>query len=203
MPIPMTPRNLPSLKRYLYHAYMDLKSIEQNVFGHDSDHTLSNLERAVIMLEDRRYFSHAGIDARSIIREVFRALTFRKHGGASTVEMQFVRTCTGYKELSLRRKFYEAFLAFALTHRRNKLEVLRSYLSIAYFGTGLHGAESAAQCMFGKTVSELSAHESTILAAMLVYPRPRKENDVWKERVERRANYGDRLLIKYGHRYLT
>jgi membrane peptidoglycan carboxypeptidase len=148
MPIPTTPKNLPSIKRYLFQAYNDLNSIEQNVFGPGWDDEVSTLERAVILLEDRRYYTHRGIDIRSIIRELVKTLTFRKHGGASTIEMQFVRTCTGYKEISLRRKVYEMFLAWALLHRANKLEILRSYLRIAYFGTGLRGSEVASNAVF-------------------------------------------------------
>ena len=155
MPIPTTPKNLPSVKRYLFQAYKDLNSIEQNIFGHGWGKEVSVLEKAVILLEDR-YYTHRGIDVRSIIRELVKSLTFRKHGGASTIEMQFVRTCTGYKEISLRRKVYEMFLAWALLHRANKLEILRSYLGVAYFGTGFQGSDVASVAIFNPEPNQLA-----------------------------------------------
>ena len=201
MPIPTTPKNLPSVKRYLFQAYKDLNSIEQNIFGHGWGKEVSVLEKAVILLEDR-YYTHRGIDVRSIIRELVKSLTFRKHGGASTIEMQFVRTCTGYKEISLRRKVYEMFLAWALLHRANKLEILRSYLGVAYFGTGFQGSDVASVAIFNKEPNQLSEGECFELASMLVYPKPREENEIWKQKIERRATYGQKLFAKVGARYL-
>ncbi|MGB8313593.1 MAG: biosynthetic peptidoglycan transglycosylase, partial [Aestuariivirga sp.] len=183
-------------------AYSDLNSIEQNVFGSGWSEEVSTLEKAVILLEDRRYYTHRGIDVRSIIRELVKTLTFRRHGGASTIEMQFVRTCTGYKEIFLRRKAYEMFLAWALLHRANKLEILRSHLSIAYFGTGLQGSTAASIEIFNKEPNQLSERECYELASMLVYPRPREPNEFWQQKVERRATYGQKLLAKVGDRYL-
>ena len=202
MPIPTTPKNLPSVKRYLFQAYNDLNSIEQNIFGLGWSEEVSILEKAVILLEDRRYYTHRGIDIRSIIREFVKAITFRKHGGASTIEMQFVRTCTGYKEISLRRKIYEMFLAWALVHRANKFEILRSYLGVAYFGTGLQGSHAASIAIFSKEPSELTERECFELASMLVYPKPREVNESWQQKIERRATYGQKLFTKVGARYL-
>lgn len=180
MPIPTTPKNLPSVKRYLFQAYKDLNSIEQNIFGPVWGEEVSVLEKAVILLEDRRYYTHRGIDVRSIIRELVKTFTFRKHGGASTIEMQFVRTCTGYKEISITRKVYEMFLAWALLHRANKLEILRSYLGVAYFGTGLQGSYAASIKIFNKEPNQLSERECFELASMLVYPKPRNPDENWQ-----------------------
>lgn len=201
MPIPTTPSSLPSLKRYLYIARGELDYIEQYIQS-EWDTDLTSVERAVILLEDRRYFFHSGIDYKSVFREVIKKLTFRKHGGASTIEMQFVRTCTGYKELTLRRKIYEMFLAWALLHRATKLEILRSYLRIAYFGTGIRGISQVSAALFNKNYVELSESESFMVASMLVYPRPRDHSVNWQTRVLKRTNYGARLLTKIGPTYL-
>lgn len=202
MPIPTTPNNLPSLKKYLFGAYKELNTIEQNITWVGMQLELSHLEQAVILLEDRRYYSHKGIDLKSVFREIVKKVTFRKHGGASTIEMQFVRTCTGYKELTLRRKVFEMILAWALLHRANKLEILRSYLEIAYFGTGIKGQKQAATLVFGKLPEQLSETESYLLASMLVYPRPRDPSQNWLNRIDKRARYGMRLLTKIGGIYL-
>ena len=201
MPIPTTPNSLPSLKRYLYIAQDELNRIEQHI-QLEWDTELASIEKAVILLEDRRYFHHSGIDLKSVLREILKKITFRKHGGASTIEMQFVRTCTGYMELTLRRKIYEMFLAWALLHRATKLEILRSYLRIAYFGTGIRGISQISATLFQKDFSELSESESFMVASMLVYPRPRENSVSWQNRIARRANYGTRLLAKIGPTYL-
>jgi membrane peptidoglycan carboxypeptidase len=202
MPIPTTPNNLPSLKKYFFDAYQELSNIEDKIAWVGWHSELSCLEQAVVLLEDRRYYSHAGIDLRSVFRETFKKITFRRHGGASTIEMQFVRTCTGYKELTLRRKVFEMFLAWALLHRANKLEILRSYLEIAYFGTGIRGQYQASTLIFGKLPEQLTETESYQLASMLVYPRPRIPSQEWLNRVNRRATYGMRLFTKIGGVYL-
>src|SRR4051794_4919227 len=53
---------------------------------------LTNLEKLTLVLEDRRFLLHYGFDVKSAVREISRAVTFRQHGGASTIDMQFVRT---------------------------------------------------------------------------------------------------------------
>lgn len=78
---------------------------------------LTNLEKLTLVLEDRRFLFHYGIDLKSVLRETIRAVTFRSHGGASTIDMQFVRTCTGYKERTLTRKLYEMLLAVIIQFR--------------------------------------------------------------------------------------
>lgn len=78
---------------------------------------LTNLEKLVLVLEDRRFMFHHGFDVKSLVRELLRAITFRRHGGASTIDMQFVRTSTGYKERTIARKLYEILLAFIIQFR--------------------------------------------------------------------------------------
>ena len=101
--------------------------------GDESDRSLTELEWMIVALEDRRYFAHFGVDVLSVAREFFRALTFQKHGGASTIEMQFVRTITGYRQHTIWRKLYEAILAILVRRRYSKHDVLRSYMACAYF----------------------------------------------------------------------
>ena len=89
----------PSLRRALERLHTDLirvhKTIQEDV--DTSPKQLTNFERLVLVLEDRRFFNHFGIDWKRLAREVFRAITFRQHGGASTIDMQLVRTATGYR----------------------------------------------------------------------------------------------------------
>lgn len=152
--------------------------------------TLTALEHMVMMLEDRRFLKHAGVDVRSVIREISRALTFRRFGGASTIEMQFVRTVTGFRQHTIRRKLYEAVLAIIVRSRYGKLAVLRSYIACAFFGSGLIGADVAARKLFGKDAAQLTLSEAAFVAAMLARPRPLHGPASWEAKVRRRAAYG-------------
>jgi len=170
----------------------DLSHIHQNVtpLPHARAEALTALELMTIALEDRRFFYHPGVDVPSIVRETIKAFGGRKHGGASTIDMQFVRTVTGFREPTIKRKIYEAFLALAIQFRYKKLEILRSYLDCAYFGSGLIGANAAAQRIFDKNADELSIEEASFISAMLAYPRPLDGLPRWERRARRRAVYG-------------
>jgi membrane peptidoglycan carboxypeptidase len=168
-----------------------LSRIDQNVrpLPHSPAAKLTALELMTIALEDRRFFYHRGVDVPSIIRETVKALTGRKHGGASTIDMQFVRTVTGFRAPTITRKLYEGFLALAIQSRHKKLEILRSYLSCAYFGSGLIGANAAARTTFNKEADRLSIKEASLISAMLAYPRPLHGSPRWEQRARRRAAY--------------
>jgi membrane peptidoglycan carboxypeptidase len=153
------------------------------------------LEKLVLALEDRRFMRHAGVDVQSVIREVVRALMFRRHGGASTIDMQFVRTATGYKDKTLCRKAYEVILAIIIQYRYSKILILRSYLNRAFFGSRLIGADKAAMEMFGLSAVDLNLDQAATLAAMLVYPKPLAGGSDWSAKVGRRAAYGKAIYF--------
>lgn len=162
---------------------------------------LTNLEKLVLVLEDRRFFRHQGIDLISLAREVLRAITFRRHGGASTIDMQLIRTSTGYRAHTFKRKAYEMLLAWLIQFRYSKIVILRSYLACAFFGSRLRGAEVAARKMFAKAATDLSIDEAAIVAAMLVYPKPLQPTNKWQSRLDRRAEYGKRVYIARKERF--
>ena len=178
----------------------DLSRIHQLATAHPDPRppALSALELMTIVLEDRRFFNHAGVDLRSVARELVKAATGRKHGGASTIDMQFVRTATGYRKNSMGRKVYEALLAVIIQSRYRKRQILRSYIDGAYFGSGLIGASMAAQKVFGKQPGELDLEEAALIAAMLACPRPLNGSAAWRGKAERRAAYA--LQVYATHR---
>ncbi len=180
----------------------DLSQIQENVrpLPHLAANALTALELMTIALEDRRFFYHRGIDLRSIFRETIKAVTGRKHGGASTIDMQFVRTVTGFRELTMKRKIYELFLALVIQSRHKKLEILRSYLACAFFGSGLIGADAAAQRIFNKNADRLSIEEASFISALLAYPRPRHGLPRWEQRARRRAAYAVAVFASHKHR---
>ena len=174
----------------------DLSRIDQNVrrldvrpLPHSPAARLTALELMTIAIEDRRFFHHPGVDVLSFLREAIKVLRGRKHGGASTIDMQFVRTVTGYRAPTMKRKLYESFLALVIQSRHKKLEILRSYLACAFFGSGLVGANAAAQRVFNKNADRLSMEEASFISAMLAYPRPLQGLPRWEQRARRRAAY--------------
>jgi membrane carboxypeptidase/penicillin-binding protein len=157
---------------------------------------LNNLEKMVLVLEDRRFFVHSGTDYFSILRETSRALSLKRFGGASTIDMQFVRTVTGRKQRSVYRKLREILLARLIQYRYSKARILRGYISCAFFGSHLIGGDRAALTVFGKQADKLSLEEAAFIAAMLVYPRPLKPSAEWRRKIERRANYGVSIYVR-------
>ena len=183
-----------SLRRMLIQIHLDLFKIERRILCLPQPEPLTDFEILVLILEDRRFFKHYGIDLRSVVRELVRALTFQRFGGASTIDMQLVRTATGYRQPTLRRKSYEMLLAWIIQYRYNKFDILRSYLACAFYGSHLIGIDAAAKDVFGVwSQFELSFDQSAELAAMLVYPRPLEPTARWRANVSRRAEYAKRL----------
>lgn len=187
---------IPSLHDMLVKVHGDLFTVDRyTVFvGFEG---LSTLEKMVVLLEDRRFFGHRGVDFRSVAREIVRVVTFKKHGGASTIDMQFVRTATGYRERTLRRKIYEILISVIIQFKYTKLQILRSYLNCAFFGSGLIGARAACESVFQKSVDQLTPNEAAFIAAMLVCPKPLVPKDAWFRRVDRRAIYARNLFERY------
>ena len=163
-------------------------------------HDYDELHYLVMALEDRRFLKHCGVDFRSILRECKKFLLGEKFGGASTIDMQMVRTITGFKERTLYRKFYESILAFIVNFKFSKKQIIDCYLNNAFFGSHLYGIEKATQKCFGKyIISQLTFDEKAQLAAMLQRPRPQYPSAEWQEKILKRARYAQ--IIRSGMKY--
>jgi penicillin-binding protein 1A len=129
------------------------------------------LVKAVLSIEDRRFFSHWGVDPWGIARA---ALTNWSAGtiveGGSTITQQLVKMELVGNERSLDRKLREAFTALWLGLRLNKDEILTRYLNLVYLGAGAHGMPAAARIYFDKNLSELTLSESAMLAGLIQAP---------------------------------
>lgn len=150
-------------------------------------------ELFVICLEDRRFLCHSGVDVFGIIRATIFWLLRGKKSGASTIEQQLVRTITGKKEKTLKRKLFEAVIAIIISKQHSKEKILRLYLATAYMGWNKHGIGMASQQMFGTSYTRIDLASAARLASLLAYPMPRKANKLWKSKHERRAKYGSTL----------
>ena len=140
----------------------------------------------VLVLEDRRFFEHGVVDFKALLRVSYKIVFCQVLEGASTIDMQLVRTATGYRDRTLTRKLYEMLLATLIQFRYSKVTILRSYLDIAYFGWRLRGAESAAWTVYGTGTVSLDLDQAAFVASMLVYPLPKEPSFEWVRKTLRR-----------------
>ena len=129
------------------------------------------LPRAFVAIEDRRFFSHFGIDPIGLIRAA--AANVLRRGvsqGGSTITQQLAKNLFLTQERTLWRKMQEVVLALWLERRFSKTEILELYLNRVYFGSGAYGVEAAAQRYFGKPAREVKVAEAAMLAGVVKSP---------------------------------
>jgi penicillin-binding protein 1B len=135
-----------------------------------------HLVQAVLAIEDRRFFSHPGLDPFRFVSAVVRNIRTDSSipHGASTITQQLCKNFFLTPERTLRRKAQEALLAFVLERRASKEEILELYLNEVYLGQGgsfsLNGVGQAARRYFRKDVGNLTLPESALLAGMIQLP---------------------------------
>ncbi|MDF1732536.1 MAG: PBP1A family penicillin-binding protein [Minwuia sp.] len=126
---------------------------------------------AVIATEDRRFYSHFGIDPLGIARAAFINLTSgRVVQGGSTLTQQLAKNLYLGPQQTLKRKLQEAVLAIGLESRFSKDEILELYLNRVYFGAGTYGIEAAAERYFAKSATDLTLREAALIAGLLKAP---------------------------------
>ncbi|GGK41344.1 bifunctional penicillin-binding protein 1A/1B [Pilimelia terevasa] len=130
------------------------------------------VQRAVASAEDRKFFSHAGIDYVGIGRAAWNNITGGDQQGASTITQQYARNAMDLQADGYARKVKEAILASKLNDKFSKPEIMEFYLNTIYFGRGAYSIETAAQAYFGKSVGKLSIAESAVLAGVIKQPVP-------------------------------
>jgi monofunctional glycosyltransferase len=137
-----------------------------------------DLEHAVIAAEDARFYQHSGFDWKQVQRAVTEDVEGKRLRGASTIDQQVVKNLFFGTSRSFLRKAAEAslvpFAEFVLGKRR----ILELYLNIVEWGSGVYGAEAAAQMYYHCPASRLGREQSARLAAMLPAPRRRKPSTV-------------------------
>lgn len=143
---------------------------------------------AFIAIEDQYFYSHKGVNIRSIIGSL---ATNLMHGGikrgASIITQQLVKTAFLSPEQAWKRKAQEAWLAIQLERHYTKNEIMEFYLNQIYFGHSAYGVESAADTYFGKSIDEVNLAEAAMLAGITKGPEyysPYLNFDRAKERQE-------------------
>ncbi|WP_337355695.1 PBP1A family penicillin-binding protein [Prosthecomicrobium sp. N25] len=130
-----------------------------------------HLPRAIVAIEDRRFYEHPGFDIRGMARALWRNLSSGGTvEGASTLTQQLARLLYLSPDRTLRRKVQEVMLAVWLEHQLGKDEILVRYLNTAYFGAGTYGVDAAARRYFEKAPKDLSLGEAAMLAGLVRAP---------------------------------
>jgi penicillin-binding protein 1A len=129
------------------------------------------LPNAFIAIEDRRFYSHYGVDPIGILRAAVTNILHRGVSqGGSTLTQQLAKNLFLTQERTLGRKLQEAELALWLERKHSKAEILELYLNRVYFGSGAYGVEAAAQRYFGKSAKNVTIAEAAMLAGLVKSP---------------------------------
>ena len=130
-----------------------------------------NLIKAVVSVEDQRFFDHSGIDAVRVMAAVLKNVQAgRRAEGGSTITQQLARQSFLTRDKTYRRKLKEVILAAYIENLYNKEEILELYLNKVYFGDGLYGVEAAARGYFGRTASDLTVDQAALIAGLIQSP---------------------------------
>ena len=158
---------------YSADGYIIGKYFAENRTNIGWDEVPLHLVNALVATEDKRFFEHEGVDARSYMRVLFRSILLgdRSSGGGSTLTQQLVknlfgRTNFGFLSLPV-SKVKEAIIAARMEKIFTKEELILLYLNSVPFGENVFGIESAAHRFFNKATHELSIEESAVLIGML------------------------------------
>ncbi len=129
------------------------------------------LPQAFIAIEDRRFYSHYGVDPLGIVRALAMNLAHRGVSqGGSTLTQQLAKNLFLTQERTITRKLQEFVLAFWLERKFSKQQILELYLNRVYFGAGAYGVEAAAQRYFGKSARQVTLAEAALLAGLVKSP---------------------------------
>lgn len=156
------------------------------------------LKKAVIAVEDQRFYEHQGIDMRGVLRAVYVNIkAVRVVQGASSLTQQVAKNLFLTNKRTFKRKLQEIVLTLWLEYHFSKSQLLSIYLNRVYFGHGVYGVDAAAQEYFGKPVEAISKAEMCVLAGMLKGPN-RYSPLRAPEKIKKRARVVARLLKMQG-----
>jgi len=147
----------------------------------------------LMAFEDKRFYSHPGVDARSLIRAAYQLALYRRIiSGASTLTMQVARLIEGRHERTASGKLHQILKALQLERYLSKKEILAIYLRLAPFGGNIEGVRAASLAYFGKEPRHLSLGQAALLVALPQSPEMRRPDRHFKAaRIAR-----DRVLMR-------
>ena len=151
----------------MYHTlFLD----SENRIWADLEQIPKDLQKAVVAIEDKRFYTHKGVDWHGTARAIFSTIFGGSVQGGSTITQQLVKNVTGDNQNTVKRKVMEIYRAQELEKRYEKDEILEAYLNEVYFGYSCYGVVTASLKYFNKDVSELSLAECASLIAITNNP---------------------------------
>lgn len=146
------------------------------------------IPQAVMAIEDRRFYSHFGIDPLGLGRAIVtNVLTGRTVQGGSTLTQQLAKNLFLSPDRTLERKVQEVLLSFWLEHEFTKDQILAMYLNRVYFGSNAYGVEAASRRYFNKSARDVNLGEAAMLAGLLKAPSrlsPARDPQAAEERAQ-------------------
>ena len=124
------------------------------------------MKKAILAIEDDRFYEHGGVDYLGITRAALNNLTHGPRQGASTITQQVARNFFLSSEQTLKRKIYEVLLAWKIEQNLTKNQILEVYMNQIYLGQRAYGFSSAAQIYYGKSLKDVTAAEAAMLAGL-------------------------------------
>ncbi|MDK1492415.1 transglycosylase domain-containing protein [Sinorhizobium sp. 7-81] len=146
------------------------------------------IPQAVIAIEDRRFYSHFGVDPLGLARAMLTNLmSGRMVQGGSTLTQQLAKNLFLSPERTLERKVQEVLLAFWLEQKYSKDQILAMYLNRVFFGSNAYGVEAASRRYFNKSARDVNLGEAALLAGLLKAPSrlsPARDPEAAEERAQ-------------------
>lgn len=142
----------------------------ENIAWIPSEAMPANLKNAFVAIEDKRFYSHHGVDIKRTAGAVWGQISGTADYGGSTITQQLIKNQFLTSERTYKRKVQEMYLALKLERQMSKDDILTWYINTCFFGGNIYGAEHAAENWFGKGVSELSLRECAALAGTVQSP---------------------------------
>lgn len=158
------------------------------------------LKEAILVAEDKDFYSHKGLDFKSIIRAILVDLKLKKPiQGGSTISQQLIRSTFLSNEKTLERKTKEVLATFLLERKYTKDQILELYLNQIPFGSNCYGVEAASQTFFGKHVKDISLEEAVVLASLIKAPSYLSPYGPYKEELLKRKDYILDRMVEEGY----
>lgn len=156
------------------------------------------LSDAFVAVEDKRFYTHHGIDYKRILGALVNNAKGNRTQGASTITQQLVKNVYLSSEQTFERKFKEMQLAIKIERQLSKEEIMEKYLNLLYFGSGEYGVKNAAQRFFGKKLDDLNVLECAMLAGIVKSPTKYNPINYYDNSIER-ARLVLRLMHEQGY----
>lgn len=169
---------------------------EKDAYYLDIDSIPDYAKKAMIVTEDKKFYSHNGIDFRGIVRAFWELVknNGEKTQGASTITQQLARGVFLNTDKTYERKIREIFIAMELEKKYNKDQILEFYLNTIFFANGYYGLEAAAKGYFSKSCQELSLGQLVFLCAIPNNPTLYNPETHYDNTVSRKNRMLDQML---------